>query len=263
MAKRTQKKKTGSDSKRKSAKPKKAAAKTKKAVTKRKKTAARPKKTTTTRKKTTAKTRRAAASVKETPAKTAPVQQEAPPVEPQPFIDRGPDLPPGFGDDRIMALVRDPNWLFLYWELQGEKSNSLVAQRGGGKAFLELPWALRLNSADPSFNRDIPISVAAGNYYLEITPVSDLVIEIGFYDSEGEYVPVARTTGISAPDTSPSPDYGEHWMHRPVNVRPGRRAFEMKQAPEPVGLAPRPSVGPVDSVSSADLVRRPRGKSKK
>jgi hypothetical protein len=36
-----------------------------------------------------------------------------------PGEDRGPDLPAGYGDDRIVVLVRDPRNLFVCWELAG------------------------------------------------------------------------------------------------------------------------------------------------
>ena len=46
---------------------------------------------------------------------------EAPPVI-QHFESRGFELPQGYNDNRIVLMVRDPYWIYTYWEISGEKA---------------------------------------------------------------------------------------------------------------------------------------------
>ena len=46
-------------------------------------------------------------------------------AEPEYPVDETRDLPQGYGDTKIVAMVRDPYWLFVYWEINHEKRREL------------------------------------------------------------------------------------------------------------------------------------------
>jgi len=171
------------------------------------------------------------------------------------YIDKGAPLPAGFGEDRIVALVRDPEWIFLYWELQGEKSNSLVKKHGGGKEFRDCPWALRVSFPDRGETREIPIDVTAGNYYLEVGRDQRVPAAIGFYDPDGNFISVASTPEVSTVTQAGAPDYQEQWMRRPFRTR-GERSYTGKITAAPPELSRAPVGGVSSRFTSSTLKRK-------
>ena len=47
-------------------------------------------------------------------------------------------LPESYGQDRLVLVPKDPNWMFLYWELAGESSKRAWATLPDGKLVLRL-----------------------------------------------------------------------------------------------------------------------------
>ena len=35
-------------------------------------------------------------------------------------------FPPGYGDNKIVILVRDPWWIFTYWEIRQDKEQDVL-----------------------------------------------------------------------------------------------------------------------------------------
>ncbi|MEW6357798.1 MAG: DUF4912 domain-containing protein [Planctomycetota bacterium] len=174
------------------------------------------------------------------PPEPIKVQAEAPaPPITGPYIDRGADLPAGFGDDQIHALVRDPDWVFVYWELFGDGSNHLVQTRGGGKEFTQLPWHLRVLDQGGSIQQEIAVYVGANNWYVRTGEAKLVSLQIGFYDQGGEFVVAASTEQVATPRGAPSADRSETWMRRVRRglVKPGEMAYVLEPADVPPGGA--------------------------
>ena len=249
------------EKKRKTKKTKRAATKTTKkkptsrTSTKKKgtKKATRKKATKKTRKKATARKHRAAAAVEAEPIQ---VQAEAPPspesVVTSPYIDRGAELPAGFGDDHIRAMVRDPDWIFVYWELYGDGSNQLVQTHGSGRDFTQLPWHLRVLDQDGAVQQEIGVYVGANNWYVRTGETKHASVQIGFYNETGEFFVAATTEQVASPRGTPSEDGAETWAKRVPGraLRPGERAFDLDPATPPPGEA-------VDLTETSDRAGRP------
>ena len=80
-----------------------------------------------------------------TPKLTSPTRSAVvPPESTETYIDRGRAVPDTYGDDRLVAFVRDPHWIFVYWELDGE---GLARLRDllGADACEHAQWVLRLD----------------------------------------------------------------------------------------------------------------------
>lgn len=83
------------------------------------------------------------------------------------------------GRDSVSAIPKTPESLFVYWELQGERSGNM-AKKMGPRA----EWVLRLidlgsGKREPLVEADIPVDVQAGDYYLHVSPGGHYRVELG------------------------------------------------------------------------------------
>jgi hypothetical protein len=128
-----------------------------------------------------------------------------------PYVDRGPELPAGYGDDRIVALVRDPRALFAYWEVAGGAYERARAERGEA-ALAGAVWVLRVTRVNDGQFFDIPVSPGAGNWYLHVEPASRYQVKIGLVLASGQFVELAASDVISTPPEDISERIDEEWM---------------------------------------------------
>ncbi|HLG30228.1 MAG TPA: DUF4912 domain-containing protein [Candidatus Brocadiales bacterium] len=153
-------------------------------------------------------------------------------VETQPYIDRGPLLPEHYGDDRIVALVRDPHCIFVYWDLNGFKSQELLNYHKGPKY-----WSLRVHHFGEEAYHDMSINADARNWYLWVDDNKGYVIDLGFFTQHGEFVTLASSNPVQSPRAGTSQEYAEYWgfIFREVKkvtpegvvwVSPGGRWYE-------------------------------------
>jgi hypothetical protein len=128
-----------------------------------------------------------------------------------PYIDRGPDLPATYGDDRLEALVRDPRAIYVYWELSGGAYSRACA----GKSDAELAgavWVLRVARVDDGQFFDIPVDPGAGNWYLHVEPGGSYQVKIGLVLASGSFIELAASRVVSTPPESISDRVDEQWM---------------------------------------------------
>jgi len=128
------------------------------------------------------------------------------------------ELPSEYGDTRIVALVRDPEWVFLYWEIADEMRHRLGIPRGGHSN----PMALRVyditgvhfDGLNAHSFYDVEINDFATSWYLRI-PESEraYVVDLGVYDTEGTFQVIARSNAILVPPAGMSAHAGEEWMN--------------------------------------------------
>ncbi len=160
-----------------------------------------------------------------------------------PPFDSG-ELPWGYGEDRITAMVRDPESAYVYWEITDA---GIAAARERLGASGPYGWCnLRVydtsgrdfdgTNANDYF--DIGIDRRDRDYFLMIRrPGSSLHVEVGIRTHEGYFQPIARSGRADFPRTGPSPDTTLAWMTvtseaPPPCVAPYRSRF--------AGTPPRP-----------------------
>lgn len=148
-----------------------------------------------------------------------------PPPPPREFVDRGAPLPLHYGEDRITALVRDPNCLYVYWEIEGSRRNQ-VKQQFGQDVFDGASWVLRLHS-DGFGPYDIPVIVEGCNWYLQVPEDRSFVVEIGIVTRSGQFIGLASSNRVRTPRMGISSDESIEWMlveedfRRVVRVKSG------------------------------------------
>lgn len=101
--------------------------------------------------------------------------------------DDGPAMPRGYGEDKLVAMPRGPDSLFVYWDLTGSESARIRRRIGGA-----CEWILRVSDAETGWRRDTPVDPQAGDHYLKLKPGGRYVIQIGI-TATGAFHPVCRS----------------------------------------------------------------------
>jgi len=156
----------------------------------------------------------AASRLSQTPPPGSP-----PPVreaEPAPggFLDRGMPVPDSYGFDRLALMVRDPQWVFCYWELHGAILPDLRAQRG--QAFIDsCAWVLRLYRINEGTAVDMEIEPVVGNWYIHVGGAGKYQLELALLSPDGEWISLLVSEVVETPREGPAEVVDEEWRLRP------------------------------------------------
>jgi len=128
-------------------------------------------------------------------------------------------IPTGYGEDRIVLMVKDPWWLFAYWEIRSETERSVRNQllpseipdlRSVLRVYDVTDLEFPVRQAHRSF--DIPLSGLATSWYIETNaPNRSFVVEIGLLTASGRFFMLARSNQVTAPRAGPSEVIDDAW----------------------------------------------------
>ena len=117
------------------------------------------------------------------------------------------DIPDVYNDTYMRALPRDPEWIFVYWEISESSRNGLKGKMGEA-AYHSSKKLLRLSDVtdrnyDGSNARsytDIEINDYANNWYIRVPePGKTYLVECGFLTSEGRFFHAVRSNAVNVP----------------------------------------------------------------
>jgi hypothetical protein len=127
-------------------------------------------------------------------------------------------LPAGYGKDRIVAMVRDPFWLHVYWELTQQSVQRAEAALGqdwhGAKPILRV---LDVSSHDTTSTseatvRDIEIHGGCNSWYIEVkNPPRSYRVDVGYLSKQGRFYVLGRSNVVSTPRPGVSDRVDENW----------------------------------------------------
>jgi len=129
-------------------------------------------------------------------------------------------FPPGYGDNRIVLLVRDPWWLFAYWEIGKDREEDIVRkmEKAGEvprKSILRVydVTGLNFNGKNARSFFDIDLKGLASNWYINVNaPDSSWVVDIGIISSKGGFYLLARSNVVRTPRFGMSDELDAEWM---------------------------------------------------
>lgn len=155
------------------------------------------------------------AATLESPTSAWPAQPPASAPADAPF-----SIPTGYGDDRIVLMVKDPWWLYAYWEIQPSTERAVRSELSPQEV-IGLRTALRVYDvtgidfpAEPAHQAfDIGLSGLATNWYIHTnSPNRSFIVEIGLLTHTGRFLLLARSNRVTAPRFGPSDVIDERWM---------------------------------------------------
>jgi len=127
------------------------------------------------------------------------------------FVDWGHPLPLGYGLDRIVALARDPFWVFVYWELHGPGRQALQA-RSGQTDLAQARWLLQVRNLTNGTSDSVPVSADSYNWYLRVADGCDYEIDLGVLATDGTFVAGVTSNRVSTPSSTLSKDVDTDWI---------------------------------------------------
>jgi len=138
----------------------------------------------------------------------------------RPVVEESFSIPIGYGDDRIVLMVKDPWWLFAYWEIQSgteraARSQLLPQEVAGLQTVLRVYDVTGADFPQQHANHsfDISLSGLATNWYIHTnSPNSAFIVEIGILTQTGRFLLLARSNRVTTPRAGPSDVIDEAWM---------------------------------------------------
>lgn len=123
--------------------------------------------------------------------------------------ETGPDMPVQYGRSMLHAMPRDPNWVYLYWEISDDHRNAVKNQRGDW-IFETSTSMLRVYDADGNVYQEVPVLLDALCWYLSLPSSRHFLFEIGLKSGE-EFIGLATSNKITLSQAEPSTVTDEEW----------------------------------------------------
>jgi len=132
------------------------------------------------------------------------------------IIDTAQELPKSYGRDRLTVLVRDPEWIYAFWDVSENKIDE-IKHIVGSKEFENAKRVLRLVSVDENGKHlegpsDIEITKTASSWYINVKPNFSYSVEVGYKTPAGKFVSAAKSNPVDAPSHKISEVRDEKWM---------------------------------------------------
>ncbi|KJS15860.1 MAG: hypothetical protein VR69_11350 [Peptococcaceae bacterium BRH_c4b] len=150
----------------------------------------------------------------ETAGELCPLVTEPPAREPLP------ELPHAYGINRLVLLVRDPNWLYAYWEITATKQDEFEAAHGVGAWSNTRPVLRVYDVTGTHFNGhnansfvDINLPDFTDNWHFDLAkPDRSFCVDLGRMFPDGKFITILRSNVVSTPRASLSNSLDEEWM---------------------------------------------------
>jgi len=129
------------------------------------------------------------------------------------------ELPSGYGRDTMVLAVRDPWWLYTYWEVSGSTwdkfKSELKEEFSRSKRVLRVYDVSSVIFDGSNANRffDIQVREDALNWYIDTgSPGSSWCVDLGLLLENGRFITVLRSNVVETPLDGPSWVTDEEWM---------------------------------------------------
>lgn len=128
-------------------------------------------------------------------------------------------IPTHYGEDRLVLMVKDPWWIFAYWEIQpgterAARSQLLPHEVPGLQSVLRVYDVTGIDdpAQPPHRHSDIALSGLATNWYIHVnTPDRSFIVELGLLAHTGRFILLARSNRVTTPRFGPSDLCDEAW----------------------------------------------------
>ncbi|HUI92984.1 MAG TPA: DUF4912 domain-containing protein [Chitinivibrionales bacterium] len=117
------------------------------------------------------------------------------------------DVPDEYNDTYMRALPRDPEWIFVYWEIS-EAARGELKKKMGEEAYHSSKKLLRLSDvtgrtydgSNAHGYTDVEINDYANNWYIRVpAPGRTYLVECGFLTAEGRFFLAVRSNTVNVP----------------------------------------------------------------
>jgi hypothetical protein len=120
------------------------------------------------------------------------------------------EIPADYGVTRIVAMAKDPEWLFSYWEIAAERFRQL--EKSFGDEWTKCSMALRIHDRGAKGHFDISIGYEARAWYINVSPGGRYQVAIGVKTPGGKFVVIAESAIVETPRGRVSDRVDEEWL---------------------------------------------------
>jgi hypothetical protein len=122
-----------------------------------------------------------------------------------------------YGDNRMVLMVCDPYWCFVYWDFSSDKIKIIARETHSGRAKLILRihdlTGILFNGCNAYKTKDIKIVEEASNWYINVWATDcSYCVDIGLLYDHGYFDVIIRSNTITTPRDSISSVMDEKWM---------------------------------------------------
>jgi len=140
-------------------------------------------------------------------------------AEEQETLETDNGLPESYRDNRIYLLVRDPFWVFAFWDVHPETPSRLAMERGvnpeNGTLVIRVfdVTDIEFDGSNAHGWFDIEPNAVSGSWYINV-PADDrsYIASIGYRSGDGAFVAIASSGTVTTPRASVSDRSDEEWM---------------------------------------------------
>ncbi len=123
-------------------------------------------------------------------------------------------LPSSYNETKITLLIRDPYWLYAYWDLCRVSKERIKKEYGDWE---QAPLTLRIWEEQASGNGEpvffnVSVHTYTNNWYLNVHPNRCYTAELGYLSPTGEFISLARSNTVTTPRATASEVIDEEWM---------------------------------------------------
>jgi len=129
------------------------------------------------------------------------------------------DLPQSYGKTESFLLPKDPNWMFLFWDIINETFEQ-IKDKKGQNVFDNARTVIRVyditykdfdgTNANSFF--DVPVVLDARSWYLQVPSGRTYICDIGAILPSGEFILLTRSNKTTVPTGQISNVIDEKWM---------------------------------------------------
>jgi len=129
------------------------------------------------------------------------------------------DLPGQYDSEKIVLCVRDPWWIYTYWQIRNSTWERLKFELGD--VFYKAKKVLRVydvshiifNGTNAHRYFDIDIDIHATSWYIDTAgPDRSWCVDLGLRLPDGRFITIVRSNTVSTPLDGPSWITDEEWM---------------------------------------------------
>ena len=127
-------------------------------------------------------------------------------------------LPSSYGENKLVLLVRDPWWLFAYWEVTQARQEEVVRdlRRSGHhdwKTVLRVYDVTQSSMAKARSFFDIELNFYADNWYIDVgLPDREWMAQVGLRTASGSFFALVSSNRVRTPSFGVSDVLDEEWM---------------------------------------------------
>jgi len=128
-------------------------------------------------------------------------------------VEYVPEPPDRYEHTKFAAMVRDPYWIYSYWEVTAAHQSELWERYGLGQNGNYIIRVHAITEGRPdSAHYDIPVNLPAREWYIHVgAPNRTFLLELGALVN-GNFVLIARSNQVTTPRDSLSERIDPDWM---------------------------------------------------